>query len=280
MHVGEVPIDRALVERLVAAHHPELSREPVREVRSTGTVNAIFRVGEEHCVRLPRLPEWADALRRECAWLPWLAPQLILRQPEPVFLGEPTDEYPLPWAIFRWLEGEPYGRVWDERPEAETLGRFVTQLHALPVPADAPRGGRAPLAELDDVTRAALESDAGVAAWDRALQAPVWDGVPTWAHNDLLGPNLLTVDGALAAVIDWGSVGVGDPAQDLVPAWAIFSPLARRLFRKQVGADDGTWERARGYALHQAALIIPYYRTSNPAFTAMAERTVAEIIRE
>jgi len=280
MHVGEVPIDRALVERLVATQYPELAREPVREVRSIGTVNAIYRVGEEHCARLPRLPEWADALRRECAWLPWLAPRLTLRQPEPVFLGEPADEYPLPWAIFRWLEGEPYGSVWDERPEAETLGRFVAGLHALPVPADAPRGGRAPLAELDDVTRAALESDASVAAWDRALEAPVWDGVPTWAHNDLLAPNLLTYNGALEAVIDWGSLGVGDPAQDLVPAWAIFSPLGRRLFRKQVDVDDGTWERGRGYALHQAALIIPYYRTSNPAFTAMAERTVAEIIRE
>lgn len=188
---------------------------------------------------------------------------------------------PLPWAIFRWLEGEPFDAsgVWDERPEAETLGRFVAALHALPVPADAPRGGRAPLVELDDVTRAALESDAGVAAWERALEAPAWDGVPSWAHNDLLAPNLLTRNGVLEAVIDWGSAGVGDPAQDLVPAWAVFGPLGRRLFRRQVGADDGTWERARGYALHQAALIIPYHRTSNPGFTALAERTVEQVIR-
>lgn len=280
MHVGELPIDRALVEHLVATQHPPLRREPVHEVRSTGTVNAIYRVGEAHYARLPRLPEWADALRREVQWLPWLAPQLPLRQPEPVFLGAPTDEFPLPWAIFRWLEGETFDRVWDERPEAETLGRFVAALQALPVPADAPRGGRAPLAALDDVTRAALESDAGMAAWERALEAPAWDGVPSWAHNDLLAPNLLTRNGVLEAVIDWGSAGVGDPAQDLVPAWAVFSPLGRRLFRKRVGVDDGTWERARGYALHQAALIVPYYRTSNPAFTAMAERTIAEIIRE
>ncbi|WP_170178800.1 aminoglycoside phosphotransferase family protein [Solirubrobacter pauli] len=279
--MGELPIDRALVERLVATQYPALRREPVREVRSTGTVNGIYRVGEQHCARLPRLPAWADALRREVEWLPRLAPQLPLRQPEPAFLGEPTAEFPLPWAIFRWLEGEPFdaSQVWDERPEAETLGRFVAALHALPVPADAPRGGRAPLAELDAVTRAALESDTAVAAWERALEAPAWDGVPGWAHNDLLAPNLLTRHGALEAVIDWGSVGVGDPAQDLVPAWAVFSPLGRRLFRKQVGADDGTWERARGYALHQAALIIPYYRTSNPGFTALAERTVEQVIR-
>jgi hypothetical protein len=45
-------------------------------------------------------------------------------------------------------------------------------------------------------------------------------------------------------------------------------------------ADDGTWERARGLALHQAALIIPYYAETNPPFAAPAKRTVEEILAD
>ncbi|MDA0183900.1 aminoglycoside phosphotransferase family protein [Solirubrobacter phytolaccae] len=277
--MGEVPTDRALVERLLAAQYPALRGEPVRAVRSTGTVNAIYRVGEEHYARLPRMPEWAAALRQECEWLPRLAAQLTLRVPEPVFLGEPDDGYPLPWAVFRWLEGEPYGEVDDELAAARALAGFVRELHAIPVSDGVPRGGRPPLREVDEITRAALETDVARAAWERALETPPWDGERVWAHNDLLRPNLLVRGGRLHAVIDWGSAGASDPALDLIPAWAVFDAPGRAAYRSALEVDDATWERARGYALHQAALIIPYYRETNPAFTALALRTVEQLIR-
>ena len=151
MHVGEVPIDDALVSGLLA-QCPAL-RGPLRAVRSTGTVNAIYRLGDEHYVRLPRLEQYAGDLRKECEWLPRLDVSMPI--PEPVFAGEPTDEYPFPWAVFRWIEGEPYDRVTDERVAAEALARFVRELRALDA-TGAPRAGRAPLAELDEVTRPLL----------------------------------------------------------------------------------------------------------------------------
>ena len=271
MHVGEVPIDDALVSGLLA-QCPAL-RGPLRAVRSTGTVNAIYRLGDEHYVRLPRLEQYAGDLRKECEWLPRLDVSMPI--PVPVFAGEPTDEYPFPWAVFRWIEGEPYDRVTDERVAAEALARFVHELRAIDV-TGAPRAGRAPLAELDDMTRPLVSGDA-LAAWERALEAPVWDGTRTWIHGDLLRPNLLTRDGALRAVIDFGSMGGGDPAHDLIPAWAVFDAPGRAVYRAALEVDDATWERARGIALHQAAMIIPYYRESNPAFTALAERTVEQV---
>jgi aminoglycoside phosphotransferase (APT) family kinase protein len=118
------------------------------------------------------------------------------------------------------------------------------------------------------------------AAWTRSLQSPPWDGNPVWIHGDLLKSNLLVKSGRLSAVIDFGGVGIGDPAADMVPAWSVFHQAGRAAFRQAIGVDDGTWNRARGYALHQALLIIPYYSHKNPEFVAMAMRTVEEILTD
>jgi aminoglycoside phosphotransferase (APT) family kinase protein len=286
MHADEVEIDAALVGRLVAAQFPGLAGEPVREVRSTGTVNAVYRLGEHLCARLPRQPSRAPHLERELGWLPKLAPRLSLRVPEPVARGEPAGGYPCVWAIYRWIDGRPYedDLVDDDRRAAEDLARFVVELRSVD-PGGAPRAGRGPLRSLDAATRAAIESsrhvidgDAARAAWRRALDAPAWDGAPVWIHADLLRPNLLVDGGRLGAVIDFGGVGAGDPAADVVAAWSVFGGAAREAFRGVLDVDDGTWNRARGYALHQAALIIPYYAETNPAFVAQARRTVDEVL--
>lgn len=288
MHDGEVDIDAELVRRLVAAQFPQLAELPIRAVRSTGTVNTIFRLGDHLYARLPRVPMWAKDLEREWHWLPKLAPGLSLQIPEPVGKGHPTDSYPLPWAIYGWIAGQPYADefVDDEKQAAEDLARFVTELRAID-PGGAPRGGRKPLRELDTVTRAAIESARGVidadavtAAWERALDASPWTGTPVWIHTDLLRPNVLVHDGRLSAVIDWGGTGVGDPAADVIAAWSLFSSTGRGVFRDALDVDDGTWDRARGFALHQAALIIPYYRETNSEFAALARRTVEQVLAD
>ena len=288
MHDGEVDIDAGLVGRLVAEQFPHLADLPITEVRSTGTVNAIYRLGDRLCARLPRVAEWAPDLDREWRWLPELAPRLPLRVPEPVCRGRPGGSYPFSWAIYGWIDGQPYADrlVDDERRAAEDLARFVVDLRRID-PIGAPRGGRRPLRELDAVTREVIESargvidgDAAVAAWERALGAPAWAGSPVWIHSDLLRPNVLVRDGRVCAVIDFGGVGVGDPAADVIAAWSVFGRAGRGVFRAALEVDDGTWERARGFALHQAALIVPYYGETNPGFAASARRTIEEVLAD
>jgi aminoglycoside phosphotransferase (APT) family kinase protein len=288
MHDGELDIDAGMVERLVAGQFPELAGLPVRPVGSTGTVNAIYRLGDDLCVRLPRMRRWADGLVTEQLWLPRLAPHLSLRVPEPVCAGRPAAEYPFGWAVYRWLAGQPYADdlVADEREAAADLAQFVLVLRGLD-PAGAPRAGRRPLRELDADTREAIESAASVidgaaalAAWAAALDAPAWDGTPTWIHADLLRPNLLVDRGRIGAVIDFGSVGAGDPASDVIAAWSVFGRAGRATYRAALDVDDATWSRARGIALHQAAMIIPYYATTNPGFVTLAKRTVEEILAD
>jgi aminoglycoside phosphotransferase (APT) family kinase protein len=289
MHDREIGIDAALVRRLLAAQFPHLADLPISAVASTGTVNAIYRLGNHFYARLPRVQKWAQGLDREWHWLPRLAPHLSLKVPEPVATGHHASGYPCPWAIYRWIEGRPYADelVGDERQAARELAQFVAELRRVDPVAAAPRGGRKPLCELDADTRAAIESardvidsQAATAAWQRALEAPAWDGTPAWIHADLLRPNLLVDGGRLCAVIDFGSAGVGDPAADVIAAWSVFSHTGRETFRNALGVDDGTWSRARGFALHQAAMIIPYYPKTNPGFVALAKRTVEEVLAD
>jgi aminoglycoside phosphotransferase (APT) family kinase protein len=288
MHDGEVELDAGLVGRLVAEQFPHLADLPVRAVRSPGTVNAIYRLGDDLCARLPRVRGWERDLDKEWRWLPELAPRLSLPVPEPVARGRPWGAYPFSWALYRWIEGEQYadGLVDDERRAAEELARFVAELRRV-APAGAPPGGRRPLRELDTGTRVAIaaargviDGDAATAAWERALQAPAWKGTPVWIHGDLLRPNLLVHGGRLRAVVDFGGAGAGDPATDVIAAWSVFGPAGRGVFRGALDVDDGTWERARGIALHQAALIIPYYAETNPGFVAPAVRTVEQVLAD
>ncbi len=289
MHDDEVHIDAELVGRLVAAQFPELTDLPISAVSSTGTVNAIYRIGDTHYARLPRLGQWAQDLDNEWRWLPKLASRLSLRIPEPVGRGHPASSYPFSWAIYGWIDGQPYADelVDDERQAGKVLAQFVAELRGMEPVALAPRAGRKPLRELDAMTRAAIDSarsvidhDAAVAAWERALEAPAWSGTPVWIHTDLLRPNLLVHGGRLVAVIDFGGVGVGDPAADGIAAWSVFSHTGRGSFRGALDVDDDTWNRARGFALHQAAMIIPYYTKTNPRFVALAKRTIEEVIAD
>ncbi len=286
MHEDEVEVDPVLVRTLLDEQFPHLARLPIRALPSTGTVNAIFRLGDELCVRLPRVAKWGRDLRTEATWLPRLAPLVTLRVPDVVAAGEPGAGYPLPWSILRWIEGETYdaARVDDEEAAALALATFVAELRRVDT-RGAPASGRRPLAELDVITReaiaslpAAMDRAAITAAWDRALEAPTWDATAVWRHCDLLPPNLLVAGGRIEAVIDFGGVGIGDPAHDVIAAWSVFGPRGRSAFAEALDDDVGTWERARGVALHQALLIIPYYRISNPPFAAMATRTVAQVL--
>jgi aminoglycoside phosphotransferase (APT) family kinase protein len=292
LHGNEVDIDTDLVRRLMAEQFPHLSDLPMTEFHSTGTVNTIYRLGDELCVRLPRVRRWADGLDRECKWLPLLAPSLTLQVPEPVGKGLPTSEYPFSWAIFRWIEGQTYApdRIDDERQAAADLACFVAELRRNdlpPIDDETPYGGRPPLAEQDAATRNwiarsgdLIDGPAVTAAWDDALKGPAWDGTYAWIHSDLAPPNLLVKDGRLSAVIDFGATGLGDPASDLNPAWSIFGEAGRRVFRDLVSADDDTWRRGRGITISQAVGLVPYYAVTNPALSALGQRMLREVLAD
>jgi aminoglycoside phosphotransferase (APT) family kinase protein len=263
MHADEVEIDDALVRRLLAEQFPEWAAWPLRRLEPEGTVNAVFRLGDQLAVRLRRRDGRTQPGGRELEWLPRLAPLLPVDVPVPVAQGHPASGYPWYWEVHTWVAGETL-RVEeiDAIDAARDLAAFVAALQTAD-PTGAPRGRGIPLAERDREFRHWLGRFGGepVVAdeWERALAAPAWGGRPTWHHGDLDARNWLVRDGRICGVIDWGSMGVGDPACDVMVAWKLHSAAGRDAFRGALPVDDATWQRARGWALSQAVAALAYY---------------------
>ncbi len=289
MHAEEIDIDASLVTRLLAAQFPHWASLPVEPVPSAGTDNALFRLGDDLAVRLPRVPWTTGQVEKDQRWLPRLAPHLPLAVPAPVACGLPGDGYPWTWGVYRWLDGveASIDRLADPRAAAIELARFLVALQGIDTtdgPAAAWRGG--PLVRRDDETRAAIAAldgevdiDAMTAAWEEALAAPAWSGPPVWVHGDLAPGNLLVVDGRLSAVIDFAALSVGDPACELLVAWNLFTGDSRAAFQAELGVDDDTWARGRGWALSVALIQLPYYLHTNPALVANARHVISEVTR-
>ncbi|MBA8989561.1 aminoglycoside phosphotransferase (APT) family kinase protein [Curtobacterium pusillum] len=272
MHT-EVPrpqIDAALVERLVAAQFPQWAGLPVHEVDPQGWDNRTYRLGSELSVRLPSAAGYVPAVEKEQRVLPYLAPLLEVAVPEPVGLGVPGDGYPFPWSVRRWLDGTVALRAvaLDRRAFAADVGTVLRQLRAIPA-GDGPvagahsfHRGAHPSYYASEVVAAldalgdAVDHGACVRVWDEAT-ATAWDGPGVWFHGDVAPGNLLVDDaGRLAALIDFGTCGVGDPACDLVLAWTFLDEEARRVFRDAAGLDRDTWARARGWALWKSLIML------------------------
>jgi aminoglycoside phosphotransferase (APT) family kinase protein len=291
MHADDIETDVALIRRLLSGQFPQWMDLPISRVTSYGTDNDIYRLGDQLAVRLPRRPGWAVAqVQLEARWLPKLAPQLPLALPVQVAMGHPADGYPFHWAVYEWLPGsDANGTIGDLNQAAVDLAGFITALRRVDTTGAHPRipharGG--PLAEADEMVRSSvahlgnrIDRDAVLRSWAESLSAPEWDRPDVWVHGDLLPGNLLVADGRLSAVIDFGGLNVGDPACDLQPAWNIFTGDSRQRFRAELGADDASWLRGRGWAL-QAVIGISDYWDTNPGIVAQCSHALAEVLAD
>ena len=293
LHVDELSIDAALVRCLLAEQFPPWEDLPLAMVPS-GTDNVTFRLGQDMAIRMPRTASAAASLAKEMRWLPRLAPRLPVPTPVPLAEGAPGSGYPLPWAVVRWLAGEDAARASAARRDflAGRIAAFVVAMREIdaaggPVPGAHNSWRGVPLAERARETEAAIAAlkgiiDTGLAteSWTAALAAPPGDGRPAWIHGDLHAANLLMKNGRLSGVIDFGCLGVGDPACDLMAAWTVLSSRGRAVFREAVQVSDAAWARGRGWALSMALIALPYYRGRDRVMTEMASHVMAEVFAE
>lgn len=291
MHPNEITTDVLLVRRLLTSQFPQWAHLAIKPVDSAGTDNAIFRLGNNMSVRLPRI-NWARGqVDKEHEWIPYLAPHLPLRIPIPLAKGKPDQGYPYSWSVYQWLKGEnaSIDKIVDPCQTATELAQFITALQQIdttgaPLAEEHNLRG-VPLKNRDRITRESIvnlkgmiDTKAALAVWEEALKALEWNHKPVWFHGDLLIGNILFNQGRLSAVIDFGGLGVGDPACDLMIAWSLFSGESRDVFRDQLNVDDATWVRGRGQALSQAVIFIPYYLHTNPVGVGYARRMINEIL--
>ncbi|MEU9186684.1 aminoglycoside phosphotransferase family protein [Streptomyces sp. NPDC048484] len=285
-------IDAALARRLVDTQFPQWAELPLKLLDPAGSDHVIHRLGEDLSVRLPRHAGAIGQAAKESEWLPRLAPHLPLAVPVPVGVGEPDFDYPWPWAVSRWLDGEvaTTESLAASSGAAVQLAEFLTALQAF-LPEDFPDEGARegltgrPLADRDRATRAAIaevdgtfDAAAMTELWDASLSAPGWDRPPVWFHGDFHTGNLLTLGGRLSAVIDFGELGIGDPACDLTIAFTLMSAGSRAVFRAALGVDDTTWARGRGWALATGLNAYVSYAAVNPRVASQTTRQITEAL--
>ena len=274
MHEQEIAVDDALVRRLLVAQMPQFADRALKIVEPWGTDNAIWRLGVDLVVRLPRIHWAAGQIEREAHWLPRLAPYLPVAVPDPIAVGTSSDEYPYPWAVHRWIPGESAAleRIDDPIAFARDLAEVLRKLQTAPTAGAPPASNRArALRDYDAATREAIDgasrlidAPAALDVWEAALAAPPHEGPPVWVQGDLEG-NCLVRDGRLCAIVDWGSACVGDPAVDVQVVWsALFTEASRAAFLDALDIDDATLARSRGAAINQACAALPYYLDSYP----------------
>ncbi|WP_166380036.1 aminoglycoside phosphotransferase family protein [Catellatospora methionotrophica] len=293
MHPGQLSVTAQTVASLIAEQFPQWRDLPVAGVRSQGTVNAIFRIGDELTARLPLQAGDVGAIRRdlvaEAAAGRELASRTRFATPEPVALGEPGCGYPLPWSVQTWVPGviatenDPGGSA----AFARDLALFIGDVRAIDT-GGRTFGGRGRGGELrghDDWVRHCLDRSEALfdvprlrAMWARLRELPRGDAPDVMSHGDLIPGNILVAGGRLAGVLDVGGLDPADPALDLVGAWHLLDPGPRQVLRAALGCDDATWERGMAWAFQQAIGVGWYYVDSNPAMSRMGRRTMARIL--
>ena len=261
-------IDVALVQNLIASQIPQWKNLPISPVENGGWDNRTFHLGESMLVRMPSAEKYAAKIEKEFRWLPILAPLLPNQIPIPLVMGNPNDEYPWQWGVYKWLEGETVSAVAniDLNQLARNLASFLNALHAIdtsggPLAGEHNfyRGGSlevydAQVKQTITILKDKIDALAIKNIWEFAI-ATQWQKAPVWVHGDVASGNLLIQNGKLSAVIDFGGLAIGDPACDLAIAWTLFNNTSRQIFKNSLAVDEQTWLRGQAWALWKALII-------------------------
>lgn len=257
---AEIEVTATLVEELVRRQHPDIAVGEIREM-SPGFDNSIWRLGDDLVVRLPRRQVAVRLIESEQRWLPEFEPRLALSIPTPVREGRPSELFPWPWTIAKWIEGTPGNEVdlASRGRAALPLGQFFRSLHRV-APSDAPTNEfrsvalsvheasfRGRLQEIDQ----AVDRNAVLRIWQAGLDAGTWRTPPQWIHGDPHPANLIFRDGVLVGVIDFGDLCAGDPATDLAGGFLALPFESIDEFLTSYGdVDVATLRRTLGWAVH------------------------------
>jgi aminoglycoside phosphotransferase (APT) family kinase protein len=296
MHDNQLDISPDVVRALIARQFPQWRSLPVRPVASTGTVNAIFRVGDRYAARFPLEAGAAEAVRHSLETEAEAAAELAGRTrfptPEPIALGEPGAGYPLPWSVQTWLPGTV---ATDADPGhsaafALDLAAFIAGVRSIPtrgrVFSGRGRGGE--LRDHDEWLETCFARSAGLLDTDRLRRMwaalrdlPRGDAADVMNHSDLMPGNALVGGGGrLAGILDVGGLQAADPALDLVGVWHLLEAAPRRALREALDPGDLEWARGKAWAFQQSTGLVWYYADSNPVMAGIGRRTLDRLMAD
>lgn len=286
-------VAQELAQSLIDRQFPVWSYLPLKKIDSAGTDNSVYRLGDEMAVRFPVSVSAAEQITKEHSWLPKLS-SFAVAIPVIIGAGQPATEFPFPWSVVNWIDGKDAvsENVSDWLKMAEDLGQFVSVLrgqNTLGAPTAGKHNGYrgTALVNLDQVARYAMNDLEDIfdkacllKIWEQALGIEPWAGAPVWIHGDIHAANIIVRNGSLAGIIDFGLMGVGDPACDLALAWSLLPTHARDVFRAAANVNEPTWQRGKGWGLYIGVIALSYYRERNAILSGIAETAISAVIED
>lgn len=280
-----------LAHKLILKQFPEYGHLPVKSVEKQGHDNRSFRLGDEMLIRMPTDEQYALKVAKEQDLLPKLASYLSFDITAPIKMGALSADYPYPFSIYKWLEGKSINLINKEEINLEELAFdmaiFLKELQLIKdVSGSMPgqhnwwRGDHISVYDKDAQEQIAklagiIDAEKAMDLWNRALSTK-WNKVPVWIHGDFAIGNMLMKDGKLSAVIDFGGIGMGDPACDLVIAWTYLEEKSREIFIREMNLDEDTWTRAKAWALWKAS----FHLCENSNAGSEHKRIIKEVLSE
>lgn len=292
MHADQLHLPIEVVRKLIGGQFPQWRDLPVTPTESTGTVNMLYRIGDDLVARFPlRAADAAETrswLESEAQAARELAGRTPFPTPEPIALGEPGHGYPLPWSVQTWLPGTVASDADPGRSAAfaEDLASFVRALRDIDTRgrrfAGSGRGGD--LRDHDEWMQTCFARSEHLLdvprlhqTWRELRDLP--RGTPdVMSHGDLIPGNILVTADRLTGIIDVGGFAPADPSLDLVGAWHLLEYEPRRVLHDMLGCDDIEWERGKAWAFQQSMGAVWYYVDSNPTMSRMGKRTLDRIL--
>ena len=283
-----------LASRLIADQFPEYAHLPITSVKKQGHDNRTYRLGDTMLIRMPTAGSYALKVSKEQELLPRIKPYLTVAIPEPIKMGHPSSYYPFHFSIYKWLQGSSANSLRIDESNLEALAlqlaNFLKELQALKkIHGPAPdqhnwwRGDH--VSVYDDGARkqihalsGIIDKDKAIELWEQACKTR-WHKDPVWIHGDFASGNLIIKDGELSGVIDFGGMGVGDPACDLVIAWTLLHGKSRKLFKKTIELDDDTWVRAKAWALWKATYELCQIQDKNSHGAFTQKKIIEEVLK-
>ena len=283
-----------LAGKLIADQFPEYANLPIISVEKQGHDNRTFKLGDTMLIRMPTEESYALKVPKEQELLPRLKSYFTIPIPEPIKMGYPSSDYPFHFSIYKWLEGSSANTLTMDNKNLESiafhLATFLKELQNIrdlegPAPGQHnwwrgdhvsvyDEGARKQMSELTNV----INSNKAINLWGQACKTR-WNTNPVWIHGDFASGNIIIQNGRLAGVIDFGGMGVGDPACDLVIHWTFLKGKSREIFKNVMALDSDTWLRAKAWALWKATYELCHIQNKDSDEAAIQLKIIDEVLR-